>query len=119
MVALRFCIGSGSRNYSIKLLLRRNFFQYVDKKTEELAAREDRCGKWIVISIQRDLTGKPVSLKVKTNGKYQNVDKSEYSFDVPKLPNWKHSNYIAIECWGKPPDNFGFNISRMSLGKMP
>jgi hypothetical protein len=117
---MRFCFGAGSRNNSIKLILRRSFFQFVDKAKNELQVRKDRTGKWIIISIQRDTTGKPIALKVKTSpkGKYENVPKTEYLFQVPKMPNWKYSNFIAIECWGKSPDNFGFNISRISLGKM-
>ena len=118
--AMRFCFGAGSRNNSIRLILRRSFFQSVDKAKNELQARKDRTGKWIIISIQRDTTGKPIALKVKTSpkGKYTNVPKTEYLFQVPKMPDWKYSNFIAIECWGKSPDNFSFNISRISLGKM-
>lgn len=118
--ALRFCFGAGARNNSIKLILRRSFFLYADKAKNELLAKKDHTGKWIIISIQRDSTGKPVSLQVKTSpkGKYTNVPKKEYLFQVPKMPDWRYSNFIAIECWGKSPDNFSFNISRISLGKM-
>lgn len=121
MSAMRFCFGSGSRKNSIKILLRRSFFQLVDQNTKELQVKQNRTGKWIIISILRDEKGRPVKLKVKksSNDKYEEVKKSEYAFQVDKIPDWKHSNYIAIECWGKSPDNFSFNISRISIGKMP
>lgn len=121
MSAMRFCFGSGSRNNSIKILLRRSFFQYVDKAGNELKAKTERCGKWIIISICRDNTGKPTSLRVKglKDKQYKIVPASEYLFQVPKLPNWRYSNFMAVECWGKSPDNFGFNISRISIGEMP
>ena len=118
--AMRFCFGSGSRENSIKLILRRSFFLSVDKKKNELQAREDRTGKWIIISIQRDTAGKPVALNVgsSANGKHESVPRSEYLFQVPKMPDWKHACFIAIECWGKAPDNFSFNIGRIALGKI-
>lgn len=118
--AVRFCFGSGSRENSIKLILRRSFFLSVDKEKNELRAREDRTGKWIVVSIQRDAAGNPAALNVRSSasGKYESAAKSEYLFEVPKMPDWQHACFIAIECWGKAPDNFSFNIGRIALGKI-
>jgi hypothetical protein len=115
---LRFCFGSGGRENSIKLLLRRSFFQQADTNGK-LQARSDRTGKWLVISISRKPDGTPdkLSVKLQEQDQYTQVPASEYLLEVAGKPNWKSSNFIAIECWGKAIDNFSFNIGQIAISR--
>lgn len=114
---LRLCFGSKERQNSVKIALHRSFFQQAVQN--KVIPRADRTGKWLTLSIIRNEAGIPIGLNVRTKGKDTPVPTTEYGIDAGTTPpDWRHANFIAVECWGKSDDNFQFNLGRISLGKI-